>query len=312
MQIDDSGEEPSSKIMAPSSVSPSISVLLHPLVVMNISDHFMRFLAQESSEDSQIIGALIGTQKGRTVEISNSYELDCNFNTGKPFLNVDYFKDREEKFRELTDEFMFIGWYTIGSSPNETDLNIHQQFCQIYDSPLLLKLNPNCNYATNLPVAIFETVVDAVDNQAKILFLEIPYTLATEDSERIGVDHIAKTSYSETTSTSSAADNLLAQYNAIKMLHTRVKLLTDYVKAVRAGKLSYKHEILRDISSMCQRLPIAKSKQFTVESVNQYNDVLLMACLAAITQGCKNSDEFITKANDLYEASGHRMRTFFY
>lgn len=53
MQIDDSEDGVSSKIMAPSSVSPSVSVLLHPLVAMNISDHFMRFKAQESLQNDQ-------------------------------------------------------------------------------------------------------------------------------------------------------------------------------------------------------------------------------------------------------------------
>ena len=34
----------------------------------------------------------------------------------------------------------------------------------------------------------------------------------------------------------SVSDHLLAQYNAIKMLHSRVKIILDYIKAVQKGE----------------------------------------------------------------------------
>ena len=82
-------------------------------------------------------------------------------------------------------------------------------------------------------------------NQATMLFVELPFTLATEEAERIGVDHVARMSTVNTTTSggtdvsdtgpSLVSDHLSAQYSAIKMLHSRVKLIMDYVKAVDNG-----------------------------------------------------------------------------
>lgn len=43
-------EEASDSVMASSGVTCSISVLLHPLVVMNISEHWTRVRAQEGKQ----------------------------------------------------------------------------------------------------------------------------------------------------------------------------------------------------------------------------------------------------------------------
>lgn len=49
-----------------------------------------------------------------------------------------------------------------------------------------------------LPVTLFESVIDLVAGEATMLFVQIPYTLATEEAERIGVDHVARMSSNET------------------------------------------------------------------------------------------------------------------
>ena len=43
-----------------------------------------------------------------------------------------------------------------------------------------------------MPVSIFESVIDLVNGQATMLFVPLTYTLATEEAERIGVDHVAR------------------------------------------------------------------------------------------------------------------------
>ena len=69
--------------------------------------------------------------------------------------------------------------------------------------------------STDLPVSLYESVIDMVNlqvetkfeqynlsplyknrshwiNQARMLFVKLPYTLATEEAERIGLDHVAR------------------------------------------------------------------------------------------------------------------------
>jgi COP9 signalosome complex subunit 6 len=50
---------------------------LHPLVLMNVSDHYTRYKAQcaAGEEPPRVLGCLLGMQAGnREVEICNSFE----------------------------------------------------------------------------------------------------------------------------------------------------------------------------------------------------------------------------------------------
>lgn len=44
---------------------------------------------------------------------------------------------------------------------------------------------------------IYESVIDIVQGEATMLFVNLSYTLATEEAERIGVDHVVRTSTHE-------------------------------------------------------------------------------------------------------------------
>ena len=67
------------------------------------------------------------------------------------------------------------------------------------------------------------------------MFAVVSYTLATEEAERIGVDHIARMSMSGLSENSAVSEQLASTYGAIKMLHSRINLIVDYLKAIATG-----------------------------------------------------------------------------
>jgi COP9 signalosome complex subunit 6 len=131
---------------------------------------------------------------------------------------------------------------------------------------VLLKLDPFGKH-TDLPVSVYESVIDIISGDVTMLFIELEYTLATEEAERIGVDHIAKHSSSNAYNVQSAvADHLNAQYSAICLLNNRIKVIYEYVKAVKEKKgIKKNNEILREIQSLCNRLPVMNSPNFYKE-----------------------------------------------
>lgn len=54
-----------------------------------------------------------------------------------------------------------------------------------------------------LPIQIYESVIDIVASEATMLFVPLTYILATEEAERIGVDHVARMAQSNEASTNS-------------------------------------------------------------------------------------------------------------
>ncbi|GFY11779.1 COP9 signalosome complex subunit 6 [Trichonephila clavipes] len=299
-------------VLAASGTTGSVTISLHPLVIMNVSEHWTRVKSQEGTP-LQVVGALIGKQQGRNIEIMNSIELMFDRIEGDIIIDKDYYSTKEQQFKQVFSDLDLIGWYTTGDAVNESDIKIHKQICEIYESPVFLKLNPQGRH-TELPVSIYESIIDLVSGEATMLFVELLYTLATEEAERIGLDHMARMSTNESGESSLVAEQLQAQHSAIKMLHSRVHLILDYVRAVKEGKVAPNHEILREAYSLCHRLPVISSETFKQEYFNQCNDVGLMTYLGTLTKGCNTINQYVNKFNILYDRQGmgRRMKGFFF
>ncbi|XP_069103700.1 COP9 signalosome complex subunit 6-like [Argopecten irradians] len=305
-------DTPGSSVIASAGTTGSVSVSLHPLVIMNISEHWTRVRAQEG-KPTQVIGALIGKQKGRNIEVMNSFELVFDIIEDAVIINMDYYNTKEEQFKQVFSDMDFLGWYTTGDGPTQSDINVHKQVCQINESPILMKMNP-LSRQTDLPVSIYESVIDLINNEATMLLVELQYTLATEEAERIGVDHVARVTAMDAGDSSNVAEHLVAQHSSIKMLHSRVKLILEYIKAVQAGEVPKNHDILREAYSLCYRLPVLNTDRFKADFYNQCNDVCLMAYLGTITKGCNTINQFVNKFNVMYDRQGmgRRMRGLFF
>jgi len=300
------------KVMADSGVAATVSVSLHPLVIMNISEHWTRVKAQEGRPVT-VYGALIGRQAGRDIELCNSFELDYNVIDGVVVIDRDYYNTKEEQFKQVFSDMDFLGWYSTGDSPGVQEITVHQQISDINESPLFLQMAPGAA-STDLPVSLYESVIDMVNLQARMLFVKLPYTLATEEAERIGLDHVARIVSSTDGGESRAADHLMAQHSAIKMLASRVRLVLEYVRAVEKGELPHNHEIMRQIRALSHRLPVLEPGRFRPEFYTQCNDVALMALLGSVMKSANNLNQFVNKFNTVYQKQGmgRRMRGIFF
>jgi COP9 signalosome complex subunit 6 len=158
-------------------------------------------------------------------------------------------------------------------------------------------------------LAVYESLIELGEDGTKIVFSSIPYTLATEEAERVGIDHIARVSVMGSAETSAVAEQLSGTYGAVKMLYSRVRLIVDYLKGVRSGELPMNNAILRDISSLCDQLPILDNQLFETSFKDQTSEVLLVAYLASITKGLGTANDFIGKINVIHDRHGMARRT---
>jgi len=94
-------DEPQNNVLA-TNVTGSVSISLHPLVILNISEHWTRLTAQFGSSVPSI-GALIGKQKDRTLEIMNSFELSYTVlgDNATMVIDRDYYNSKEEQFKQV-------------------------------------------------------------------------------------------------------------------------------------------------------------------------------------------------------------------
>ncbi|XP_056164377.1 COP9 signalosome complex subunit 6a-like isoform X1 [Syzygium oleosum] len=322
------------------SSSSGLTFKLHPLVILNISDHYTRVKSQlhpppsahgagsnggadpsapPPADPPRVYGCVIGVQRGRTVEIFNSFELLCDPATDS--LDRAFLDKKQELYKKVFPNFYVLGWYSTGSDAEESDMHIHKALMDINESPVYVLLNPAINHAQkDLPVTIYEsdfplywmvihTTVElhVIDGIPQLIFVRASYTIETVEAERISVDHVAhlKPSDGGTAATQLAA-HLTGIHSAIKMLNSRVRVLHHYLLAMQKGEIPCENSLLRQVSSLLRRLPAIESGKFQDDFLMEYNDTLLITYLAMLTNCSSTMNELIDKFNTAYDRHSRR------
>ncbi|RWR95087.1 JAB/MPN domain-containing protein [Cinnamomum micranthum f. kanehirae] len=302
-----------------SSSSSGLTFKLHPLVIVNISDHYTRVKSQSNASPAplttnnsggppspRVFGCVIGIQRGRTVEIFNSFEL--LFDPITDSLDRAFLLKKLELYKKVFPEFYILGWYSTGSDAQESDMQIHRALMDINESPVYVLLNPAINHAQkDLPVTIYESELHVIDGIPQLIFVRSNYTIETVEAERISVDHVAHLKPSDGGSAATQlAAHLTGIHSAIKMLNSRIRILHHYLLAMQRGDIPYENSLLRQVSSLLRRLPAIESVKFQDDFLMEYNDTLLITYLAMFTNCSSTMNELVDKFNTAYDKQSRR------
>ncbi|PON88855.1 JAB1/MPN/MOV34 metalloenzyme [Trema orientale] len=326
-----------------SSSSSGLTFKLHPLVIVNISDHYTRVKSQmqppplppppidslsppsdtapssssssspSASPPPRVYGCVIGVQRGRTVEIFNSFELLYDPSTNS--LDRAFLEKKQELYKKVFPHFYILGWYSTGSDAQESDMHIHKALMDINESPVYVLLNPSINHAQkDLPVTIFESELHVIDGIPQLIFVRSSYTIETVEAERISVDHVAHLKPSDGGSAATQlAAHLTGIHSAIKMLNSRIRVLHHYLLSMQKGEIPCENSLLRQVSSLLRRLPAIESGKFLDDFLMEYNDTLLITYLAMFTNCSSAMNELVDKFNTAYDRHSRRGgRTAFF
>ncbi|KAJ8596509.1 hypothetical protein M405DRAFT_805314 [Rhizopogon salebrosus TDB-379] len=284
-------------VVLPSSTTSGLSLSLHPLPILNISEHFTRLRLQSQSNSPFVLGALLGTQNGREVEIVNTFELATEEGSDD-LVDHGFLVSRRDQYKQVFPSLEFIGWYTIASLPTSRHIALHEQFTGYCSTPLLLILQPSLITPSSsditgqtLPFKAYEPTIEIRDKKTRSVFIEAPYKVETGEAERIAVDWTAKGGGGST----SLESHLQAERAAVKMLHERILVLVQYVTNVIAGQVPTDHTTLRSLSALMASLPASENKGFREEFNTEYEDVQLTAFLSSLTKSTNILNDLVDK-----------------
>lgn len=190
-----------------------LTVNLHPLVLLTISDYITRHTLRKHKQP--IVGALIGLQTGRSVSLENAFEIQMiEDETGDPTIHEEYFKKRLDQYKVVhaSPQLDLVGWFTTApaSGPEAVHRSIHEYISINHnETSILLAFHPSNALGPKtaggkLPLTIYESLYenvgeseDAMDTgereaRLEMKFRELPYSIETGEAEMIGVDYIAR------------------------------------------------------------------------------------------------------------------------
>ncbi|GLD99932.1 hypothetical protein PINS_up008660 [Pythium insidiosum] len=282
-------------------------VQIHPLVVMNIADHYTRQKRNFQHENKkaalsalpQVIGALFGVQNGLDVAVFDSFEIKYDLGSnGDVVIDKEFLTSRIQQFSQVFPGFELLGWYTVGSKAKQSDLTIHRSIMEFNESPLFLLMDPTpqgMSTKKKLPISLFESELHVLDGSPTMIFVKTSYKIETSEMEGICVDRISKIAPMGDSSKSSLHPYLGNVRDAIKMLQRQVEVIVRWLEAVKKGEISADHNLLRQISSLCNQLPALSSPQFDASFLQEYNDAMLVSYLATLTKGATNANTVIDR-----------------
>ncbi|TFL06501.1 COP9 signalosome subunit 6 [Pterulicium gracile] len=295
-----------SVVLPPSHIS-GLSLSLHPLPILSISEHLMRLKLQREENLPFVFGALLGTQTGREVEIVNSFELATV--EGTDDVDHEFLKSRKEQYKQVFPSLEFIGWYTVAQHPTQQHIALNEQFTDYCSTPVLLLLQPTFSTSNevggqSLPFKAYEPTMEIRERVTRAMFIEVPFNVETGEAERIAVDWTAKGGGVGTSSES----HLQSQRAAVKMLHDRILVLVKYVTQVLSGESVKDHSTLRSLSALIASLPATESQGFREEFNKEQEDVQLTAFLSTLTKSANILNDLVDK--HVLMVSGNRDDRF--
>jgi COP9 signalosome complex subunit 6 len=272
------------------------SVSLHPMVLVNVSDHMLRAQQEGAGSDvhsQRVFGLLFGSQSGLSVHIYDSFEAVGAFSPSGRLESLDkeHIKTKQAHISAVFPTYELLGWYIVGGKElGDEDLPLHRAFQEFNAAPLLLQVDSELQQSTTeLPVRMFESVMQVKDEQPQLVFVDVPFHIEATEPERIAVDHVVKTGAgagSEGGAASSALRSHLGDlHNSVGMLSKRMRVLEAYLRATRENKVPWDHAVLREIAALCNSLPVVDAPQFEAGFAAELEDAKLIAYLATVVKG---------------------------
>ena len=190
-----------------------LTVALHPLVLLTISDYITRHTLRRQTQP--IVGGLLGQQSGRTLSLESAFEVQVIDSEDGASIHDEFFKERLAQYKEVhaVPQLELVGWFTTAPAggPELIHGRLHEYILSNYnETAVLLAFHPsgvlNGKVAGGkLPLTIYESLYESVgerhedamdtgDKEAglELRFRELPYSVETGEAEMIGVDFVAR------------------------------------------------------------------------------------------------------------------------
>jgi COP9 signalosome complex subunit 6 len=272
-------------------------VNVHPLVLVNIADHLTRTrqTPDQSPQLVRAIGAFVGVQEGVSVSVLDSMEAKVEF----PSLtvNIALLKRKVDLTLAVFPRFELLGWYLVGPMLSDQEmLAVHKQMQELNESPLVLIMDEQAARMPQqtvvrgkkqvLPITVYETVMQIVNDQPVQTFVEVPVRVETTEPERITVDHVITQRGTGASGGDSSTLNphMTALKNAVQMLKGRILILKKFLESTKAGQIPPDHELLREADAICNQLPALDPALIKFDFNHEMADALLVSLLASVTK----------------------------
>lgn len=265
---------------------PVKRVVVHPLVLLSVVDHFNRMKSVGNAR--RVVGLLLGSLSHTTgeLDISNSFAIpfdEDEKNKSVWFLDHEYLENMYNMFKKVNAREKIVGWYHTGPKLNANDLEINELIRKYNPNSVLciIEVSPNKN---ELPTEAYIGVEEIREDGTPVRpsFEHVPSSMGAEEAEEVGVEHLLRDI--KDTSVGSLSQQVSNQLSGLKGLRTQLNHIVSYLQKVQSKELPVNTDVISNLQDIFNLLPNINAPAFTDSMTTQTNDQLLVVCLSTMVR----------------------------
>ncbi|KAL0556026.1 hypothetical protein IC582_004530 [Cucumis melo] len=255
--------------------SNTLSAKVHPLVIFNICDCYVR----RPDQADRVIGTLLGSVlPDGTVDIRNSYAVPHNEFSDQVALDIDYHHNMLSSHQKVNPKEVIVGWYSTGTGVTGGSALIHEFYSREVANPIHLTVDTGFKNGEGTIKAYISVNLSLGDRQLAAQFQEIPLDLRMVEAERLGFDIL------KTTSVDKLPNDLEGMEASMERLLALIDDIYKYVDNVVEGHVGADNTIGRFLADTVASLPKLSPAAFDKLMNDNVQDHLLLLYLSSITR----------------------------
>eukprot|EP00741_Cyanophora_paradoxa_P008621 tig00001355_g8345.t1 len=269
-----------SSFLAATSGRESHPCRIHPLVLFNVVDHFMR----RAEQQERVIGTLLGYMVDGQLEITNSFPVPHTELGDNVAVDIEFHKNLFELHQRVNQKEAIIGWYATGDVIDDKTALIHQFYQGECANPVLLMVDTSLKSDSVGMMAYMSSAFGVGDRPFGQAFSRVKAELKTGEMERVALDAINKGVGDARANSIAPLDNLEAMEACVRKLVSMLDTVLAYIDDVIAGKRKGDAQVGRFLWEAVQSVPKLSRESFEKIFNNGLQDLLMVTYLASLTK----------------------------
>ncbi|KAJ9545799.1 hypothetical protein OSB04_025506 [Centaurea solstitialis] len=252
---------------------PLSTAKLHPLVLVNICDSFVR----RPDQAERVIGTLLGSLlPDGTVDIRNAYVVPHNESSDQVALDIDYHHNMLASHLKVNPKEVIVGWFSTGSGVTGSSALIHEFYSREVANPIHLTVDTGFTSGEASIKAFVSINLSLGDQQLAAQFQQVPLDLRMIEAERVGFDIL------KTTTVEKLPSDLEGMESTMGRLLALIDDVHKYVDDIVDGRVAADNSVGRFIS--LSSIPKLPPPAFDKLVNDRLQDELVLLYLSSITR----------------------------
>uniref|UniRef100_A0A8C7SN23 26S proteasome non-ATPase regulatory subunit 7 n=1 Tax=Oncorhynchus mykiss TaxID=8022 RepID=A0A8C7SN23_ONCMY len=276
-------------------------VIVHPLVLLSVVDHFNRI--GKIGSQKRVVGVLLGSWHKKVLDVSNSFAVPFDEDDKDDsvwFLDHDYLENMYNMFKKVNARERIVGWYHTGPKLHKNDIAINELVKQYCTNSVLVIIDVKpkdlglpteayisveevhdvflcCMSVLHLPLSEIKKIDGTPTSKT---FEHVTSEIGAEEAEEVGVEHLLRDIKDTTVGTLS--QRITNQVHGLKGLNCKLVDIKGYLDKVAASKLPINHQIIYQLQDVFNLLPDVNLQEFIKAFYLKTNDQMLVVYLASL------------------------------